>query len=114
MQRAISHERVARLARNAETDGEVITRGADGCCAGNREHPRPNDALGNAPAHRRERTDAARADDGSRNGVCRGYWNAEATRDEERDGAAGFRANATHGLELGDSHPHRANDAPAA
>src|SRR6266702_609418 len=79
-----------------------------------RENPRPPDASRHTPPHRREAL--RRAHTRNRAGDCVGGADrdAEMRRDEQRDGATRFGAEAAEGRELGEPLSHRLDDAPPA
>ena len=69
---------------------------------------------GDVPADRRGAARRADADDRAGDRVGRRYGNAERGGQEQRDGPAGFRADAVHRRELRDPGSHRLDDPPAA
>src|SRR5579864_895825 len=88
--------------------------GADQSGAGNGEHPSPNDAAGDAPAHGGE--PASRADSNNRagDGMRGADRNAKVrgTRKGQRTGS--FRGESAEGSELRDALSHSLDDAPAS
>src|SRR4029077_1458287 len=93
---------------------EVEDGGADQSGAGNSEHPGPNDAASDAPAHGGE--PARRADSNNRagDGMRGADRNAEVRGAREGQRTGSFRRESTEGRELGDALTHGLDDAPAS
>ena len=66
------------------------------------------------PAYRRETPAGTDTDDGPGDGVRRAHRDAGHGRADEGDGASRLGTEAADRLQLGDPHPHRLDDAPAA
>src|SRR5687767_12651603 len=81
---------------------------------GNRQHPRPDDPPGDAPAYRRQPPYGADPDDSAGDRMSRADRDAEAARGEQRDRARRLGREPAKRLELGDPAAHRMDDAPAA
>src|SRR5437764_1356856 len=78
------------------------------------QEPRPDDALREAPSHRRQLAGCADADDRAGDGVSGRHGDTEPGSQKQRDRAAGFRAEPADGPELSDPHAHGLDDAPSA
>src|SRR5579883_814667 len=106
---------VAGSARvDSEFDQEELGQCADGRRSRSGQHPRPYDSSRDAPADGRHLAHAPHAHDRPGDGVGGRDWDAQGSREEQRDGPARFDAEPTDRLELGDLHAHRLDDAPPA
>src|SRR5579859_2092563 len=87
--------------------------GADQSGAGNGEHPSPNDAAGDSPAHRSEPASRADSYDCAGDGMRGADRNAKVRGAREGQRAGSFRRESAEGSELGDALSHSLDDAPA-
>src|SRR4029077_7858579 len=82
--------------------------------AGDREHPRPDDAARAAPADRGEPARGSHSNNRTGDGVRGADGNAEDGISNQRESTRGFGGKSSKRSELGDALTHCLDDAPSA
>src|SRR5215471_15854004 len=80
----------------------------------NGKDPSPDGPSRHPPAHGGEAPRGAHADNGARDGMRGADGDAAHRGADQHERARGLRAEATHWTKLGDPHPHRLHNTPAA
>src|ERR1700751_5493966 len=88
--------------------------GAHDAGAGDGENPRPEDALGDAPAHGCDATRRADPSDRAGDDVCGADRDPRARGSDQRERGSGFRGEAAERSELRNPLAHRLYDTPTS